>query len=160
MPGPGTNRRPALLHKRRPAPSQRRQRQSVRLLTTQSDERLALLAAHGHDFAFEELVRRYREPLSRYLRHLLGDPMTAEDVLERGLIRAWASLLGGSTPIEVRPWLYGTVHAAAAGWEDVHAARIPERPATAVADRAVAAARGALTALVSPRAVVRRAGTS
>jgi DNA-directed RNA polymerase specialized sigma24 family protein len=87
----------------------------VRLLTTQSDERLALLARHGHDFAFEELVRRYREPLTRYLRRLLGDASVASDALERGLIRAWASLLDGKTPIEVRGWLYGTVHAAAVG---------------------------------------------
>jgi DNA-directed RNA polymerase specialized sigma24 family protein len=87
----------------------------VRLLTTQSDERLALLARHGHDFAFEELVRRYREPLTRYLRRLLGEPSVASDALERGLIRAWASLLDGSTPVDVRSWLYGTVHAAAVG---------------------------------------------
>jgi DNA-directed RNA polymerase specialized sigma24 family protein len=87
----------------------------VRLLTTQSDERLALLARHGHDFAFEELVRRYREPLTRYLRRLLGDATVASDALERGLIRAWASLLDGSSPLEVRSWLYGSVHAAAVG---------------------------------------------
>jgi DNA-directed RNA polymerase specialized sigma24 family protein len=175
-----------------------------RLIQTQSDERLALLAAHGHDFAFEELVRRYREPLGRYLRRLLGDPRVAEDVLERGLIRAWASLLDGSTPIEVRPWLYGTVHAAAVGSiaarvrirpeladraeaearaaaaglshrqrtalvlavrgaEPEAVARslgIRDRPAVELGERALAAARGALTALVPPRAVVRRAGAS
>ncbi len=87
----------------------------MRLLTTQSDERLALLARHGHDFAFEELVRRYREPLTRYLRRLLGNSSVASDALERGLIRAWASLLSGSTPLDVRSWLYGNVHAAAVG---------------------------------------------
>ena len=97
----------------------------MRLLTTQSDERLALLARHGHDFAFEELVRRYREPLSRYLRRLLGDPDVAAATLERGLIRAWASLLGGPTPIDVRSFLYGSVHAAAVG---SLAARVQLRP--------------------------------
>ena len=175
-----------------------------RLIQTQSDERLALLAAHGHDFAFEELVRRYREPLGRYLRRLLGDPLVASDVLERGLIRAWASLLEGSAPIEVRSWLYGTVHAAAVGSiaarvrlrpelagraeaearaaaaglserqrtalvmsvrgyrADVVARSlgIGERPAVELAERARAAARGAMTALVPPRAVLRSAGAS
>src|SRR5829696_7062230 len=82
-----------------------------RLLQAQSDERLALLVRNGHDFAFEELVRRYRDPLTRYLRRLLGDPLVAEDALERGLIRAWASLLAGTSPIEFRQWIYGTVHA-------------------------------------------------
>lgn len=168
----------------------------------QSDERLALLAAHGHDFAFEELVRRYREPLGRYLRRLLGDAMAAEDVLERGLICAWASLLDGAAPVEVRSWLYGTVHATAVGSiaarvqlrpeladraeAEARAAEaglsprqrmallmavrgvqpetvarslgIGEKPAVELAGRARAAARGALTALVPPRAVVRRAG--
>src|SRR3954469_11488626 len=125
--GPGTNRRPALLHNRRPGPSARRQRSSVRLLTTQSDERLALLARHGHDFAFEELVRRYREPLTRYLRRLLGDTVVASDALERGLIRAWASLLDGTTPVEVRSWLYGTVHSAAVGSLAARARLRPEQ---------------------------------
>jgi hypothetical protein len=37
---------------------------------------------------------------------------------------------------------------------------IRDRPAVEVAERALAAARGALTALVPPRAVVRRAGVS
>src|SRR3954447_21083388 len=96
-----------------------------RLIQTQSDERLALLAAHGHDFAFEELVRRYREPLGRYLRRLLGDAAVAAGALERGLLRAWASLLGGSAPIEVRSWLYGVVHASAVG---SIAARVRLRP--------------------------------
>jgi DNA-directed RNA polymerase specialized sigma24 family protein len=117
----------------------------VRLLTTQSDERLALLARHGHDLAFEELVRRYREPLTRYLRRLLGDSSVASDALERGLIRAWASLLQGSTPIDLRSWLYGTVHAAAVG---SIAARVNLRPE--LADREEAETR-ALAAGLSAR---------
>jgi hypothetical protein len=153
----------------------------VRLLSTQSDERLALLARHGHDFAFEELVRRYREPLTRYLRRLLSDRSASADALERGLIRAWASLLSGGTPIDVRSWLYGSVHAAAVGaLARVSAADLTQRQRDALAlavrgyepedavsslglqegllpalaDRARAAARGAATALVPSRAVV------
>jgi DNA-directed RNA polymerase specialized sigma24 family protein len=114
----------------------------VRLLTTQSDERLALLARHGHDFAFEELVRRYREPLTRYLRRLLGDPVVAADALERGLIRAWASLLDGTAPIEVRQWLYGVVHASAV---TSIAARAKLRPD--LVDRETADARAAAAGL-------------
>ena len=117
----------------------------MRLLATQSDERLALLARHGHDFAFEELVRRYREPLTRYLRRLLGDSSAASATLERGLIRAWASLLDGSTPIEVRAWLYGTVHSAAVA---SLAARVRLRPE--LADRDEAETR-ALAAGLTPR---------
>ena len=115
----------------------------VRLM---SDERLALLARHGHDFAFEELVRRYRAPLARYLvRRRL--PVAA---LDRGLVRAWAALLGGAVPLEVRPWLYGLVHAAAGG-----STRPRLRPG--LVPRAGDAARGAVTAVVPPAAVVRAA---
>jgi DNA-directed RNA polymerase specialized sigma24 family protein len=117
----------------------------VRLLQTQSDERLALLARHGHDFAFEELVRRYREPLGRYLRRLLGDPLAAGDALERGLMNAWATLLRGSTPIEVRPWIYGMAHGAAV---TKIAARAKLRPE--LVDRDEAEAR-ALAADLTPR---------
>ncbi|MEA2426949.1 MAG: hypothetical protein QOF37_577 [Thermoleophilaceae bacterium] len=109
----------------------------MRLLQTQSDERLALLARHGHDFAFEELVRRYREPLTRYLRRLLGDPSAAADSLERGFVNAWATLLRGNAPIEVRPWLYGMAHGAAV---NKIAARAKLRPEAA--DHAEAQARG------------------
>jgi DNA-directed RNA polymerase specialized sigma24 family protein len=113
-----------------------------RLLQAQSDERLALLVRNGHDFAFEELVRRYRDPLTRYLRRLLGDPHVAEDALERGLIRAWAALLAGTSPIEFRQWIYGTVHASAVG---SIAARAKLRPE--LADRETAEARAAAAGL-------------
>jgi DNA-directed RNA polymerase specialized sigma24 family protein len=105
----------------------------VRLM---SDERLALMARDGHDFAFEELVRRYRTPLARYLmRRRL--PVAAVD---RAFVRAWAALLGGAVPVEVRPWLYGLVGA---------------RLRPGLVTRAGDAARGAVTAVVPPEAVVR-----
>lgn len=175
-----------------------------RLIQAQSDERLALLVRDGHDFAFEELVRRYRDPLTRYLRRLLGDAVTAEDALERGFLRAWAALLDGTSPLEFRQWIYGTVHASAVG---SIAARVKLRPELAdretaesraaaaglsqrqrtalvmavrgyrhdtvarslgiddgpvveMADRARAAARGALTALTPPSTLVRLAALS
>jgi hypothetical protein len=112
----------------------------VRLM---SDERLALLARDGHDFAFEELVRRYRAPLARYLmRRRL--PAAA---LDRAFVRAWAALLGGAVPVEVRPWLYGLAGAAAGR----PAPRLRPGLVTRVGD----AARGAVTAVVPPATVVR-----
>jgi hypothetical protein len=114
----------------------------VRLM---SDERLALLARDGHDFAFEELVRRYRAPLARYLmRRRL--PVAA---LDRALVRAWAALLGGDAPVEVRSWLYDLVGAAAGGSSP--------RWRPGLVQRAGDAARGAVTAVVPPGAVVRSA---
>jgi hypothetical protein len=41
---------------------------SVKLLRTQTDERLVALAAAGHERAFEAIVERYRRPLLRHCR--------------------------------------------------------------------------------------------
>jgi hypothetical protein len=61
------------------------------LLRAQSDDRLAELAAAGHDRAFEAIVERYRKPLNRYLRRLLSEQL-AEDVLQATFVRAWQAL--------------------------------------------------------------------
>jgi RNA polymerase sigma factor (sigma-70 family) len=82
---------------------------SIPLLRTQSDRRLATLAGHGHDRAFEAIVERYRRPLQRYLRRLLSEPL-AEDVLQASFVRAWQALRAGTEVRELRPWLYRIAH--------------------------------------------------
>ena len=82
---------------------------STPLLRTQSDRRLAALAADGHDRAFEAMVERYRRPLQRYLRRLLSEAL-AEDVLQATFVRAWQALRAGTDVRELRPWLYRIAH--------------------------------------------------
>jgi RNA polymerase sigma factor (sigma-70 family) len=82
---------------------------SVPLLRTQSDRRLAALAADGHDRAFEAIVERYRRPLQRYLRRLLSEAL-AEDVLQASFVRAWQALRAGTEVRDLRPWLYRIAH--------------------------------------------------
>jgi RNA polymerase sigma factor (sigma-70 family) len=82
---------------------------STPLLRTQSDRRLATLAADGHDRAFEAIVERYRRPLQRYLRRLLSEPL-AEDVLQASFVRAWQALGSGTEVRDLRPWLYRIAH--------------------------------------------------
>jgi RNA polymerase sigma factor (sigma-70 family) len=82
---------------------------STPLLRTQSDQRLAALAADGHDRAFEAIVERYRRPLQRYLRRLLSEAL-AEDVLQATFVRAWQALRAGTDVRELRPWLYRIAH--------------------------------------------------
>lgn len=83
---------------------------SIRLLTAQSDQRLAALAAEGHERAFEALVHRYRRPLLRYCRRLQLADARAEDVLQQALLQAWMALARGTVVRDVRPWLYRIVH--------------------------------------------------
>jgi len=85
----------------------------IRLLATQSDERLATLVTEGHERAFEALVQRYRRPLLRYCRHLRLSDARAEDVLQQSFLRAWLALARGSEVRDLRPWLYRIVHNAA-----------------------------------------------
>jgi RNA polymerase sigma factor (sigma-70 family) len=82
---------------------------STPLLRTQSDRRLAALAADGHDRAFEAIVERYRRPLQRYLRRLLSEAL-AEDVLQASFVRAWQALRMGTEVRDLRPWLYRIAH--------------------------------------------------
>jgi RNA polymerase sigma factor (sigma-70 family) len=75
------------------------------LLRTQSDARLVELARHGHDPAFEEMVRRYRQPLIRYCRRLLRDDR-ADEAVQQALVDAWDALRRGAAVRDLRPWLY------------------------------------------------------
>jgi RNA polymerase sigma factor (sigma-70 family) len=83
---------------------------STTLLRTQSDERLVRLTAAGYDRAFEAIVERYRRPLLRHARRLLGDGPRAEDVVQAALVSAWAALRDGVDVRDLRPWLYRIVH--------------------------------------------------
>ncbi|HST33123.1 MAG TPA: RNA polymerase sigma factor [Solirubrobacteraceae bacterium] len=83
---------------------------SIRLLATQSDQRLVALAREGHERAFEALVHRYRRPLLRYARRMRLSEARAEDVLQQSFMQSWIALSGGASVNDVRSWLYRIVH--------------------------------------------------
>ena len=85
---------------------------SSAFLRTQSDARLARLAAQGYERAFEAIVERYRKPLQRYCRALVGEAR-AEDAVQQSFLNAWSALGGGAQVGELRPWLYRIAHNAA-----------------------------------------------
>jgi RNA polymerase sigma factor (sigma-70 family) len=96
------------------------------LLRTQSDERLAALAAAGRDRAFEVLVERHRRSLLTFARHAVG-PGRAEDVVQQALLQAWRSLRAGAEVEHVRGWLHQIVRHAA--WRAARAAADERLPA-------------------------------
>ncbi len=79
-----------------------------RALATQSDERLVGLVRDGHEPAFEEIVRRYREPLVAFATAIVSHHR-AEDVVQASLAKAHRALLGEPKPIALRPWLFTIV---------------------------------------------------
>jgi RNA polymerase sigma factor (sigma-70 family) len=87
-------------------------RLSDALLRSQSDERLVALAGEGHERAFTTLVERHRKPLVAFARRL-ADEDRGEDVVQQGLMQAWAALRSGTEVTHVRGWLYEIVRRAA-----------------------------------------------
>jgi RNA polymerase sigma factor (sigma-70 family) len=82
------------------------------LLRLQSDERLAELAANGHEAAFDAIVDRYRTPLTRYCAGIVG-PSRAEDAAQQALINAHDALQRTDEVRHLRSWLYRIAHNAA-----------------------------------------------
>jgi RNA polymerase sigma factor (sigma-70 family) len=76
-------------------------------LRAQPDRRLVKLVREGYETAFEEIVRRYREPLDRFAAAIVGG--RSEDVTQDALSKALLALRGTTTEIELKPWLYRIV---------------------------------------------------
>ena len=78
------------------------------LLRTQPDSRLARLAGEGSDFAFEEIVRRYRSGLVAFAASISSRD-SADDVVQDSMVKAHAALLRGDDPDSVKAWLFRIV---------------------------------------------------
>ena len=76
-------------------------------LRTQSDGRLVALVRAGYETAFEEIVRRYGRPLSRYAAAIVGGG--SEDVTQDAFSKAHLALCRNDAEIELRPWLFRIV---------------------------------------------------
>jgi RNA polymerase sigma factor (sigma-70 family) len=76
-------------------------------LRTQPDRRLVTLIREGYENAFEEIVRRYGRPLTRYAAAIVG--ARAEDVTQDAFSKALLALRRGGAEIELRPWLFRIV---------------------------------------------------
>ncbi|HMC50044.1 MAG TPA: sigma-70 family RNA polymerase sigma factor [Solirubrobacterales bacterium] len=73
-------------------------------LRTQPDRRLVTLVREGYENAFEEIVRRYGKPLTRYAAAIVGG--RAEDVTQDAFSKALLALRRNGAEIELRPWLF------------------------------------------------------
>jgi RNA polymerase sigma factor (sigma-70 family) len=74
------------------------------------DERLARLAAAGHERAFTVVYQRYHQPLYRYCRSILRDDADAQDALQSTFAAAFAALARGQRDAPIRPWLFRIAH--------------------------------------------------
>lgn len=79
----------------------------VPALRTQPDRRLVALVREGYETAFEEIVRRYGRPLSRYAASIVGG--RSDDVLQDAFSKALLALRRDDAEIDLRPWLFRIV---------------------------------------------------
>jgi RNA polymerase sigma-70 factor (ECF subfamily) len=59
---------------------------------SENDAALARRAAKGDRSAFDAIVRRYQEPLYRFIRRYVGDADEAYDLLQETFVSAWQAL--------------------------------------------------------------------
>lgn len=77
---------------------------SKTFLRTQSDARLAALAAAGNEVAFAAIVERHSRLLAGACRRVLPEARV-EDAVQQAFMAAWSALRRGDDVRELRPWL-------------------------------------------------------
>ena len=75
-----------------------------------ADERLARMAAAGHERAFAVVYERHQQPLYRYCRSILRNDADAQDALQSTFTAAFAALGRGRPDAPIRPWLFRIAH--------------------------------------------------
>jgi RNA polymerase sigma factor (sigma-70 family) len=65
------------------------------------------LVREGYESAFEEIVRRYGKPLTRYAAAIVGS--RGEDVTQDAFSKALLALRRNDAEVELRPWLFRIV---------------------------------------------------
>ena len=74
--------------------------------TERTDAELAVAAAGGEERAFTELMRRYKEPLYRYVHRSMRGNEDAYDVLQQAFTAAWRSIDRYDPSRKFSTWLY------------------------------------------------------
>src|SRR5262249_4059568 len=59
---------------------------------------------------FEELIKAIRPELHRYVAHMIGSAVDAEDVVQETLVKAYESLALLNPQSNIRGWLFRVAH--------------------------------------------------
>lgn len=103
-------------------------------------EELAVRARGGEADCFDELARRLREPLTRFIRRRLDGGVDAEDVVQETLLRAYRGLDGYDPSRRFTTWLYAIGKNVAADHRDLARRRQERERQAPIAAEALAAA--------------------
>jgi len=73
---------------------------------TPTDEDLILAFQNGDVSAFEEIVRRYRDPLFNFVVRLLGDAFFSEDIVQETFLRVYRNRHRYHQVAKFSTWIY------------------------------------------------------
>jgi RNA polymerase sigma-70 factor, ECF subfamily len=79
------------------------------MVASPDDAQLVTRAQAGRLDAFEELVRRYRQPSYQVALRMLGDAADAEDATQDAFVQAWRSLAGFRAEAAFSTWMHRIV---------------------------------------------------
>jgi RNA polymerase sigma-70 factor, ECF subfamily len=82
---------------------------NLEMVAAPDDAQLVTRAQAGRLDAFEELVRRYRQPTYRVALRVLGDAADAEDATQDAFVQAWRSLADFRADAAFSTWMYRIV---------------------------------------------------
>ncbi len=71
-----------------------------------TDEQLIREFQAGSSAAFDEIVRRYRNPLFSFIYRILNDPAFTEDLLQETFIRVWTNRDSYREVARFSTWIY------------------------------------------------------
>jgi RNA polymerase sigma-70 factor (ECF subfamily) len=74
--------------------------------SSEQDRTLVAQALGGDQRAYEQLVRKYRDALTRHVGRLIRDAREVEDLVQEAFIKAFASLPSYSADYAFSTWLY------------------------------------------------------
>jgi RNA polymerase sigma-70 factor (ECF subfamily) len=74
------------------------------------DALLAVRCQLGEREAFDALIRRWAEPLRRYVARVAGDAQAAEELVQEIWLRVVQGIGRLQDPLKFRPWLFGIAH--------------------------------------------------
>lgn len=77
------------------------------MIDTRGDELLAIRCQLGDREAFDALIRRWHEPLWRYLRRLASDDDVAGDLAQETWVRILRRISTLRDASRLRPWMFG-----------------------------------------------------
>ncbi len=72
----------------------------------QTDEELVLLSKQGDDSSFQELMRRYLEPIYNFIRQYIKTEADSDDVTQDTFFKAWKYIKKFKDGNAFKPWLY------------------------------------------------------